>query len=264
LTILSEVHASHTAIITLDRPQARNAWSEEMIAAFVSTLERHEADPAVRVLIITGAGSAFCAGGDLKLMKDHAGMFAGDAYHLRQRYRRGIQRIPALLDSFDKPIIAAVNGAAIGAGLDLACMCDIRVASARAKFGQTFPRLGLVPGDGGGYLLQRIVGFPLALELGLTGDVIKADRALEIGLVGYVVPPEDLLDTALEIAARIARNAPQAVALTKRAIYRARHQTMAQALETAATFQGIVQNTADHDEGVAALLEKRDPNYDNS
>ncbi len=263
MTILSEVVPQNTAIITLDRPKARNAWSEEMIAAFVSTLERYEADPEVRVLIITGAGSAFCAGGDLKLMKDHAGMFAGDAYHLRQRYRRGIQRIPALLDSYDKPIIAAVNGAAIGAGLDLACMCDIRVASVRAKFGQTFPRLGLVPGDGGGYLLQRIVGFPKAIELGLTGEVITAEHAASIGLVNYVVEPEALMERCLEIAARIASNAPQAVALTKRAIYRARHQTMSQALETAATFQGIVQNTADHDEGVAAMLDKRSPEYNN-
>lgn len=263
MTILFEVRSQHTAIITLDRPQARNAWSEEMIAAFISTLEDCEANPAIRAVVITGAGSAFCAGGDLKLMRDHAGMFAGDAYHLRQRYRRGIQRIPALLNSFDKPIIAAVNGAAIGAGLDLACMCDLRVASSKAKFGQTFPRLGLVPGDGGAYLLQRVVGFAHALELGLTGDVIRADRALEIGLVNYVVEPDELLNEALELAARIAKNAPQAVGLTKRAIYRARHQTMEQALETAATFQGIVQNTADHDEGVLALLEKRAPDYDN-
>jgi enoyl-CoA hydratase/carnithine racemase len=263
VTILSEVVSQHTAVITLNRPQARNAWDEEMIAAFVSALESYEADSTIRVIIITGAGTAFCAGGDLKLMRDRAGMFAGDPYHLRQRYRRGIQRIPALMDSYDKPIIAAVNGAAIGAGLDLACMCDIRVASARAKFGQTFPRLGLVPGDGGGYLLQRIVGFPMALELGLTGDVILAERALKIGLVHYVEEPDAVMDKAVEIATKIARNAPQAVGLTKRSIYRARHQTMQQALETAATFQGIVQNTADHSEGVAALLEKRTPHYSN-
>ena len=263
MTVLSEVVSQHTAVITLNRPQARNAWDEEMIAAFVSALESHEADPAIRVVIITGAGTAFCAGGDLKKMRDRAGMFAGDPYHLRQRYRRGIQRIPAVMDSYDKPVIGAINGAAIGAGLDLACMCDIRVASTRAKFGQTFARLGLVPGDGGGYLLQRIVGFPTALELGLTGEVILADRALQIGLVHCVEAPESVMDKALEIAAKIARNAPQAVALTKRAIYRARHQTMEQALETAATFQGIVQNTADHDEGVAALLDKRDPDYTN-
>jgi enoyl-CoA hydratase/carnithine racemase len=249
----------HVAVLTLDRPDARNAYSQEMVSSLVACLGSAQADPLVRCIIITGAGKAFSAGGDLKLMRDHDGMFAGDPFALRNNYQSGIQSVPRAVEATQKPMIAAINGAAIGAGLDLACMCDIRLASSRAKFGSTFVKLGLVPGDGGAFLLQRAVGFAHAAELTLTGDIIDAERALQIGLVSRVVSPEELMPLAHQVAGRISRNAPVAVQLTRRALRLAPHQTLDQALETASTYQGIAQNTRDHDEGVAALLEKRDP-----
>lgn len=258
--ILYEVEG-HLALITLNRPDAHNAYSADMVGALVSALHRADDDKNVRCILITGAGRSFSAGGDLKLMRDRAGMFEGDPLHLRERYRRGIQTIPRAFESIRTPVIAAVNGAAIGAGLDLACMCDIRVASSRAKFGQTFVKLGLVPGDGGAYFLQRVVGFPRALELALTGKIINATRALEIDLVHYVVEPEALITEAKKIAESICANAPQAVQLTRRACYQAQHQSVNQALETAATYQGIAQNTRDHKEGVDAILAKRQPQF---
>lgn len=253
---------AHLRWIVLDRPDARNAWSDEMLAAFVDAIDDADADPAVRVVALTGAGTAFSAGGDLKAMRDRAGMFAGDTMALRGRYRRGIQGIPRRLARFDKPLIAAVNGAAIGAGLDLACMCDLRVASERAKFGSTFVKVGLVPGDGGAALLQRVVGMPAALDLVLTARVIRTDEAQRIGLVHRVVAPEALEDAVRELAAAIAANPPLAVQLTKSAVYRSQHLSLEDALELASTYQGIVQRTADHDEGVAAILEKRTPRFE--
>ncbi len=247
------------ALVTLDRPDARNAYSGEMVTSLVQALASAQADGQVRCVLLTGAGRAFSAGGDLKLMRRHAGMFEGDPFALKQNYQQGIQSVPRAFAAFGKPVVAAVNGAAIGAGLDLACMCDIRVASARAKFGSTFVKLGLVPGDGGAYLLQRVIGLPRTLELTLTGDIIDAQRALDIGLVHEVVEPDVLLDRAREIALKICGNAPIAVQLTRRACYQAQQQDLHQALDTAATYQGIAQNTEDHDEGVDALLEKRPP-----
>ena len=258
--VLYEV-TDHIALLTLNRPEAHNAYSGEMVTDLLAALSRAEDDPEVRCLVLTGAGRSFSAGGDLKLMRDKAGMFAGDPVALRQNYRRLIQQIPRRMEAFDKPVVAAINGAAIGAGLDLTCMCDIRIASERAKFGQTFARLGLIPGDGGAFLLPRVVGFPRAIELALTGEVINAQRALEIGLVNEVLPLEEILPRAIMIAARIASNAPLAVRLTRRAYYQAWRQNLHQALETAAAYQGMVQNSADHLEGVQALLEKRAPDF---
>lgn len=251
----------HVALLTLDRPDASNAYSDAMVLALGEALEAAQANPQVRCLVITGAGRAFSAGGDLKLMRQHAGMFAGDPYHLRLNYQRGIQAVPRAFEACSKPMIAAINGAAIGAGLDLACMCDLRIASTRAKFGSTFVKLGLVPGDGGAFLLQRVVGFPRAAELMLTGEIIDAEKALAIGLVHELVAPEQLLERAFARAELIARNAPIAVQLTRRALLAAWRQSLPEALETASTYQGIAQNTRDHDEGVLALLEQRDPEF---
>ena len=252
----------HLFWMELDRPDARNAWSDKMLAGFVAALDQAAADERVRCVILTGRGPSFSAGGDLKAMRDRAGMFAGGPVELRTRYSQGIQSIPRRLARFDKPVVAAVNGAAIGAGLDLACMCDIRVASADAKFGSTFVKVGLVPGDGGAYLLTRTIGFPRALDLILTGRVIDSDEALRIGLVHTVVPADQVRDAARKAAERIARNAPLAVQLAKSACYRSYDLSLEPSLELAASYQGIVQNSDDHLEGVAAILERRRPSFD--
>ncbi|MEM1035035.1 MAG: enoyl-CoA hydratase-related protein [Myxococcota bacterium] len=250
------------ATITLDRPEARNAYSEAMVDGLIAAFDAAESDASIRSIVLTGAGKAFSAGGDLKRMAADQGMFAGDdPVALRRSYIMGIQRIPQRLARVDKPIVAAINGAAIGAGLDLACMCDLRVAADTAKLGSTFVRVGLVPGDGGAFFLARTIGLPRALELMLTGRVIDAATALRLDLVHEVCSPEETIPRARAIALEIARHAPLAVQLTKRAAYRSFETDLSNALELAATYQGIAQRTDDHREGVAALLERRDPKF---
>lgn len=249
------------AYITLDREEARNAYSYEMIDSFVRALNTAELDHDVRCVIITGSGTSFSAGGDLKQMRDKEGMFQGGPVELRSRYLAGIHRIPRRLARFEKPVIAAINGPAIGAGLDLACMCDIRIAANGARFGSTFVKLGLIPGDGGAYFLARIVGFPRALEMMMTGRVIDTIEAERIGLVTKVVEPEELWEAVHKTANKIAKNAPLAVRLAKSATYLSWDLSMNGALNLAATYQGIVQNSADHGEGVEAMIEGRKPDF---
>ena len=172
-----------------------------------------------------------------------------------------IQRVPRRLARFSKPVIAAINGAAIGAGLDLSLMCDLRIASAKAIFGSTFVKVGLIPGDGGAYYLARAVGLATALDLCLTGRVIDANEAKTLGLVSRVVTPDELLTHASKVAEEIASNAPLAVQLTKAAVYQSLTLTPDAALQLAASFQGIAQTSQDHLEGVDAILERRSPSF---
>lgn len=234
------------AIITLDRPDARNAYSEAMCEQLVAAFDRADHDDAIRCVILTGSGAAFHAGGDVKAMKARSGMFAGPPDELRRRYVEGIQAVPRRIAEFRKVLIAAINGPAIGAGLDLACMCDLRIAGRSAKLGSTFVSVGLVPGDGGAFFLTRVVGFARALELMLTARVLDADAALALGLVGEVVDDEHLLAVARARALTIAKHPPLAVQLTKRAAYQSWAGDQRAALELAATYQGIVQNHPDH------------------
>lgn len=234
------------ATITLDRPEARNAYSDEMCAQLCASFDRAEQDPQVRAIVLTGAGKSFHAGGDVKAMQARAGMFRGDPAELRQRYLDGIQAVPRRIAALRKPLVCAVNGAAIGAGLDLACMCDLRVAARSAKLGSTFVKVGLVPGDGGAFFLARTVGFPRALELMLRGRVLDADEAQRIGLVHEVVDDDALAGRARALADELASLPPDALQLTKRAAYESWNSEMHRALELAATYQGIAQNHPDH------------------
>jgi enoyl-CoA hydratase/carnithine racemase len=261
LTLHADPEVAGLTWVTLDRPEARNAYSEAMVDGLCAAFDQLEEDASVRVVAITGAGRAFSAGGDLKLMRDHAGMFAGDAVGLRSRYLRGIQRIPRRLHRFDKPVIAAVNGHAIGAGLDLACMADIRVVARGAKLGSTFVKVGLVPGDGGATFLTRTIGYPRAMEMILTGRLVEADEAFQMGLAHAVVDPADLLSAVRTRAAHLTTLPPLALRLTKTAVVQSWDLTVDQSLTLAATLQGVSQNTADHDEAVLAFLEKRSPAF---
>jgi 2-(1,2-epoxy-1,2-dihydrophenyl)acetyl-CoA isomerase len=258
---LQRVRDGAILLLTLDRPDARNAYSEAMVTSLVRALDEADRDDAVRCVILTGAGPAFSAGGDLKRMLQHDGMFAGGPSELRRRYVDGIQRIPRRFALAEKPVIAAINGPAIGAGLDLACMCDLRIAARGAQLGSTFVKVGLVPGDGGAYFLARTVGFSRALELMLTARLVDTDEAERIGLVHRVVEPAELLPTARALAEQLAALPPIALRLTKRAAYRSYDGDLEQALELAATYQGIAQNTADHGEAVRAMLERRTPGF---
>lgn len=243
------------ATLTLNRPDARNAYSDPMVRGLIDALDRAERDTQVRAVILTGAGPAFCAGGDLKKMRDKEGMFAGDSVELRDQYIRGLQSIPRRFNHFEKPVIAAINGHAIGAGLDLSLMCDIRIASRGAKFGSTFARVGLIPGDGGAYLLPRIVGFSRAVELILTARVFDADEALRIDLVHEICDADDVLDRAREKAQKIATLPPKAVKMAKAALYRCVDRDIETSLQLTAALQGCVQRTDEHDAAVEAMLE---------
>lgn len=249
------------ALLTLNRPETRNALDDDVADALVAACERIDRDLSIRCVVLTAAGPSFCSGGNVRAMYARTGMFGGSAAEMRRAYRYGIQRIPLALHALEVPVIAAVNGPAIGAGCDLAMMCDIRIASESALFAESFVRLGLVSGDGGAWFLQRAIGRSRAYEMTLTGDSVDAQRALQWGLVSSVHPADKLLDEARAIAGRIAAHPPHSLRLNKRLLRESEHMTLAQSLELAAGLQSIVQHTEDLREGVAALLEKRKPNF---
>lgn len=252
----------HLALLTLNRPDTRNALSgEEMFAAFEQLFAEMNADLSIRAAVLTGAGSAFCSGGNVAEMRDRTGMFGGSPAQIAANYRAGIQRIPRAFQTLQVPIIAAVNGAAIGAGNDLACMCDIRIAADTARFAESFVKVGIVPGDGGCWLLPRVVGWSKAAELALTGDTIDAAEAQRIGLVSQVVPAGQLLEAAMALGQRIAANPPQVLRWTKQLLQEGRDSTLDQALDSAGQFQGLAHHTADHAEAVSAFFEKRAPAF---
>jgi len=245
--------------LTMNRPDERNAiGSHADCNDLVAAIERAQADPQVAVVILTGAGSAFSAGGNLKNMRDRIGIGALDSpLATRNNYKRGIQRIPKTLWECEVPTIAAINGAAIGAGLDLACMCDIRIAAQGAKLAASFIKVGIVPGDGGAYFLPRAVGLSQAAEMIFTGEPISAADALACGLVSRVVPADELLRDARALAARIAANPPQTLRLAKRLLREGQHARLSEVLELSAAFQALAHETADHGEALDAFFDKR-------
>ncbi|MDA0224916.1 MAG: crotonase/enoyl-CoA hydratase family protein [Proteobacteria bacterium] len=250
--------AGPVVTLTLDRPEERNALSTKaQWDEVVACCERVQADESVKVVILTGAGSAFSAGGNVKDMRDKKGIAGGTPYQIAQGYAGGIQRIPLALHGLDVPTIAAVNGPAVGAGCDLACMCDIRIASDRARFAESFVKLGIIPGDGGAWLLQRAIGYQRAAELSFTGDMIDATTALSIGLVTKVVPHDTLMDAARELAGRIAVNPAPALRMAKRLLRQAQTGRLDETLQLSAALQALAHHTGEHDAAVAAFFEKK-------
>lgn len=265
VTVTAPVRVERTGDVvvwTIDNPEQRNPISDEAtIEALENAVRAADRDHSLRVAILTGAGTAFSAGGNVKHMRDKAGMFGGAPADLRQGYRRGIQRIPRALYHCEIPTIAAVNGPAIGAGCDLALMCDMRIAATTATFAESFVRLGLIPGDGGAWLLPRAVGMARASQLAFTGAAIDAATALDWGMVNEVVEPDRLLDAAHRLAAEIAANPPHALRMTKRLLREGQQQSLETLLELSAAMQALTHHTADHDEAVAAMLERRTPRF---
>ncbi|MEE9434757.1 MAG: crotonase/enoyl-CoA hydratase family protein [Sphingorhabdus sp.] len=249
--------------LTLNLPEKRNPISDPaMVDALCGALEDADQDISVHCVILTGAGSAFSSGGDLKAMQpDSGGLPSALPAQTRRNYKYGIQRLPMLFQSLEVPVVAAINGHAIGAGCDLACMCDIRVAASNAKFAESFVKLGITPGDGGAWLLPRIVGFSKATELALTGDMIDAAEALRIGLVSEVVDSDLLLEVAHKIAGKIAANPPHAVRMTKRLLREGQTADLKNILEMSAAMQALAHATKDNEEAINAFLEKRKPNF---
>ena len=243
------------ATLTLDRPEALNALTVAVKVALREALEAIAADRAVRAVILTGAGRAFCAGQDL------AERERPDAVPLDVELRERYNPIILALRSMGQPVIAAVNGVAAGAGASLALACDLRIAATDARFVLAFGKIGLVPDSGATWFLPRLIGQARAAELAFVGDAISAEEALRIGLVSRVVPADDLLTEARTIADRIAAGAPLANALTKTALERAATIDLETALEGEAKLQGIAGASADHAEGLAAFREKRAPRF---
>lgn len=250
--------------ITLNRPDTRNALSGDIIEELVGYLNKADKDKNVGCIILTGAGKSFSSGGNLQEIKDMTTKDNMSLSELEDWYRFGIQRIPRTMNSIDVPIVAAVNGHAIGAGNDLCTMCDIRIAGEDAKFSESFLRIGIIPGDGGSWFLPKIIGLSRANEMILTCDVLDAQKALDWGLVSQVVPDDNLLKVAYEIADKIASQPPEASRRAKRLLRMSQNVSLDKALEMAASQQSILQQLNDHREAIDALLEKRKANYTNS
>lgn len=249
-------------ILTFERNDVRNALTgTTLVDDIIRTIDWANSSPDISVLLLTGDGSAFSSGGNVKEMQDRKGLFGGTVLEIQDQYRRGIQRLSLALHRAELPLIAAVNGPAIGAGLDLACMCDIRIGSTKALMGETFLNLGIIPGDGGAWFLQRLVGYQRAVEMSLTGRLVKADEALEMGLLLEVVETDELLPRAKALAAQIAAQPPLALRLTKRLLKSAQKMELPDFLDVCASYQGMAHHTEDHKEAVDAFIEKRPGKY---
>jgi enoyl-CoA hydratase/carnithine racemase len=254
--------SGHIATLTLNRPEIRNAITgSRIIGEIEDACRRVNADMAINVMIITAKDPAFSAGGNVKDMAEKKGMFAGAPARLMENYRKNIQRIPLAVHEVEVPTIAAVNGPAIGAGCDLALMCDMRIASEKAKFGETFLAVGLIPGDGGAYFLPRAVGMARACELTFTAEVIDAETALKIGLINDIAPHEDLMNRARALAEKIAVQPARALRMAKRLLYMGQSLTLRQLLEQSAAYQSLCHHTQDHQEALSAMFEKRKPEF---
>jgi enoyl-CoA hydratase/carnithine racemase len=248
------------AVITINRPERRNPLGQPGDGDwFEATATAINADMNIRCAILTAAGTAFSAGGDLKAMRERSGEFAGSPADLAERYRNGIHKIIRSLWTLEVPLIAAVNGPAIGLGNDVACLADVRIAAESARFGATFLKVGLVPGDGGAWILPRIVGLSRAAELLFSARVLDASEALAWGLASRVVPDIELSEEAHRIAAEIAAQPPQVLRMTKRLLRASLSADLNTIMELSAAMQAAAHSTADHREALEAFFEKRPP-----
>ena len=243
--------------LTMSQPETRNALTgNTAVEEFVQACKAITLDRSIRVVILTGQGPVFSSGGNVKdMQRFFTQKIEPDT--IREEYRNGIQRLPKALFHLDVPVIAAVNGPAIGAGLDLTCMCDIRIASDKATFAESFVKVGIVPGDGGAWLLPRAVGISKASEMAFTGEAINAQEALACGLVSRVVEHDLLMPEAINLAAKIAANPGGVLRMTKRLIREGERSSLEALLELSAGYQAIAHTTADHEEAVRAFIEKR-------
>ncbi len=251
------------ATITLNKPERLNAFDDEMLREWADALGRADLDPAVGAIIITGAGRGFCSGMNVAAEVRGEGVLRSEATVAarRQSLRNSVHPIPRTLVQLEKPYIAAINGAAAGAGMDMATMADIRFAAATARMGMTYVRMGLVPGDGGAYTLPRVVGTQRALDLIWSGRLITAQEALEIGYVLAVFEPGELLPQVTDYARRLARGPATAIQLSKKLVYRSAGVSFDEHLDMAQMSMFVAQATEDSKEGPRAFMEKREPRF---
>ena len=248
-------------ILTMSQPETRNALTgNTAVEEFVQACDDIAKDSSIRAVVLTGEGPVFSSGGNVKDMKRYQTQQLSPEV-IREEYRQGIQRIPKALYHLDVPVICAVNGPAIGAGLDLTTMCDIRIASEKATFAESFVKVGIVPGDGGAWLLPRAVGRSKAAEMAFTGEALNAQQALDCGLVSRVVPAEALMDEAMALARKIAANPGGVLRMTKRLLREGERSSLESLLELSAGYQAIAHMSPDHHEAVNAFIEKRPPQF---
>jgi 2-(1,2-epoxy-1,2-dihydrophenyl)acetyl-CoA isomerase len=252
---------AHIATITLNRPAKRNAYSETMVHEILGALADARDDDEIRVVIFTGAGKGFCAGGDISRDFQYPARYRGHRLESMLEMRENMHVLIRFLYRFDKPVIAAVNGAAVAGGLTLALACDFRIAAESAKLGDTSLKFGLIPDEGGAYFFPRFMGLDRALKMSLLSEVYTAREALALGLVTEVVADEDLMARARELAARLAEGPPIAIRITKRMMYKQRAMQLDNALEDAAMATLVANYTEDVKEGTAAFHEKRKPQF---
>ena len=252
----------HIVTLTMNRPEIRNPLGEsDDVKNFEEASSLINNDRDVRCVILTGEGAAFSAGGNVKNMKEKKGNFSGSSVALRERYRYGIHRIVRAVWNIEVPVIAAVNGAAVGLGNDVACLADIRIASKNARFGVTFLKIGLIPGDGGAWLLPKIIGLSMASELLFTGKLINADQAKECGLISEVFEEIELMIEANNLAQSIVKQPPDALRMTKKLLREGMISNFETMLEMSANMQALMHLTEDHQEAITAFFEKRDGNF---
>lgn len=250
-TILTTIQ-NHVQIITLNRPEKKNAFDSQMIDEWVAALEDAEKNEDVHVIVVTGSGNAFCAGGDVGGMKQDQKPLDN-----KNKLWKNIHRIPLALKKIDKPVIAAINGPAVGAGLDMALMCDIRTMIDESKVSEGYVKVGLVPGDGGAFFLPPIVGEAKAFELLWTGNFISSKEALSLGMVNHVYTKEEFMKKTMDLAEQIASGPQIAIRMTKRAVRYSRTMELEPALDLISSHYAIIKETEDHKEGVTAFKEKR-------
>jgi len=259
-TIIFDVR-DRIAKITINRPERMNGYSEPMIKELLAAIDIARQDDEVRVLIITGTGRAFCAGGDISGAPDSRSRFHGHPMGHLLEMREGFHQLVLSLHRFDKPVIGAINGAAVAGGLTLALCCDFRIASEDARLGDTALKFGLLCDEGGAYLFPRVMGLDRALKMTLLSEVYDAKAALELGLVTEVVPHAKLAERVDELARRLAQGPPLAIRTAKRMMYKQQEMTLVNALEDAALNVMITNPSEDVREGTRAFKEKRKPNF---
>lgn len=252
----------HIATITLNRPERMNAVNSQMERELVEALADVAGDDDIRVVVLAAAGRAFCSGADIGIFSQWTEETeAGSIDTMRRYLRGGFQKIPLILQKMEKPTIAMVNGAAVGAGCDFTFACDMRVGSENAQFRNGFVRIGLIPGAGGTWLYTRLMGLGRGLEFLFTGDFLKAEEAYRIGVLNKLVPAAELEKETMKLARKIAKGPSVAIQLSKMQAYEALHTDMETALNLAAACQAICFSTEDNREGVDAFIQKREPEF---
>lgn len=253
----------HVAMITLNRPESMNAFSEEMIVSWIQALETVRDSDEIRALIVKGNGKCFCAGGDIKAMATGKGFFespedmSSTALARKNSLWKKVQRVPLLLEEIDKPVIAQVHGFAFGAGLDMALMCDIRIVAESTKLSESYVNVGIVPGDGAAYFLPKLVGIDQALDMLWTARVLTAAEAKERGLVTFVVPDGELEQFTQQYVKKLVKGPQTAIQMIKRAVYQSQTMSLRSSLDYISSKMGLVTELPDYKEGVQAVLEKR-------